>query len=354
MTWYPWFSLVIVIFAGIVCLTMPRFSRPDIFFGVTVQPAFRQSPEGSSIARRYRMHMLLSVTLAVLLTVASATMSRPVLSTVSILVVVAASVIALASANRQARAHAVPASLVREASLVIRKDRLPGGWMIVAIPFLILVASGVYLHARWDEIPNRFPIHFDMNGQPNGWANKSAISVYGMLGMGAGICLMMAIMAFSIMRTRRVALRGSAARYEQRFRSTSMWAMLAAEYFMAILFAAIPVVSIFHSDVSPIVVLNLVFTAGLLLTLVPLLFYYGQGGTGMAGDAALTDPPVGDRTPDQCWTWGMFYYNPDDPAIMVEKRFGIGYTMNFGNVWSWVILGALLLLPIAGVFIARG
>ena len=354
MTLYPWFSLVMVIFIGIICLMMPRFSRPDIFFGVTVQPAFRDSAEGASIARRYRLHLLVSASFAVLLTLASATTLRPVLSTVSILVVVAGSVIALASANRQARAHAVPASVVREASLVIREDRLPGGWIITAIPFLILAAAGVYLHARWDEIPNRFPIHFDINGQPNGWANKSAVSVYGMLGMGAGICLMMAILAFSIMRTRRVALRGSAARYEQRFRSTSVWAMLAVEYFMAILFAAIPVVSIFHSNVSPIVVLNFVFTAVLLLTLVPLLFYYGQGGTAMAGDDALTDPPVGDRTPDECWTWGMFYYNRDDPAIMVEKRFGIGYTMNFGNVWSWVILGALLLLPVAGVFIARG
>jgi uncharacterized membrane protein len=43
---------------------------------------------------------------------------------------------------------------------------------------------------------------------------------------------------------------------------------------------------------------------------------------------------VGDRTPDACWRWGLFYVNPADPSILIEKRFGIGYTLNFGNRWT--------------------
>jgi uncharacterized membrane protein len=41
----------------------------------------------------------------------------------------------------------------------------------------------------------------------------------------------------------------------------------------------------------------------------------------------------------------MFYYNPDDPALVVEKRFGIGWTLNFGNRWCWVLVPALALVP---------
>jgi uncharacterized membrane protein len=33
----------------------------------------------------------------------------------------------------------------------------------------------------------------------------------------------------------------------------------------------------------------------------------------------------------------MFYVNPDDPAILVEKRFGIGYTLNFGRPAAWFV-----------------
>jgi uncharacterized membrane protein len=51
---------------------------------------------------------------------------------------------------------------------------------------------------------------------------------------------------------------------------------------------------------------------------------------------------VGHRTPDRCWKWGLIYDNPDDPAVIVEKRFGIGYTVNFGRAWSWVLMAARL------------
>ena len=39
----------------------------------------------------------------------------------------------------------------------------------------------------------------------------------------------------------------------------------------------------------------------------------------------------------------MFYVNRDDPAWLVEKRFGVGYTVNFANPRSWIALGVLLL-----------
>ena len=42
---------------------------------------------------------------------------------------------------------------------------------------------------------------------------------------------------------------------------------------------------------------------------------------------------------------GLIYYNPDDPAIFVEKRVGVGTTMNFANNWVKVIFIAVLLLP---------
>jgi hypothetical protein len=50
-----------------------------------------------------------------------------------------------------------------------------------------------------------------------------------------------------------------------------------------------------------------------------------------------------DGTPDECWKLGQIYYNPNDPALLVEKRFGVGYTINFGNRASWLLIGLLVL-----------
>ena len=41
------------------------------------------------------------------------------------------------------------------------------------------------------------------------------------------------------------------------------------------------------------------------------------------------------RDDDRFWKMGFIYFNRDDPALMVPKRFGIGYTINMGNSISW-------------------
>ena len=62
---------------------------------------------------------------------------------------------------------------------------------------------------------------------------------------------------------------------------------------------------------------------------------YGQGGARLersAGSAPLTNGLADNRY----WVLGSFYVNHEDPAILVEHRFGLGYTLNFGN-WKAVM-----------------
>jgi hypothetical protein len=49
-------------------------------------------------------------------------------------------------------------------------------------------------------------------------------------------------------------------------------------------------------------------------------------------------PPAAEQNGDHLWRWGLFYYNPADPAILVQRRTGTGYTMNFGNIFSWPLV----------------
>jgi uncharacterized membrane protein len=39
--------------------------------------------------------------------------------------------------------------------------------------------------------------------------------------------------------------------------------------------------------------------------------------------------------------------NPADPRLLVPKRSGLGWTFNFAKPIAWVVLAALLLLPLA-------
>jgi uncharacterized membrane protein len=42
-----------------------------------------------------------------------------------------------------------------------------------------------------------------------------------------------------------------------------------------------------------------------------------------------------------------FYYNRKDKRIFVPKLVGFGYTFNFGHWASWLIILALILVPLA-------
>ena len=48
----------------------------------------------------------------------------------------------------------------------------------------------------------------------------------------------------------------------------------------------------------------------------------------------------------------MIYVNREDPSILVEHRFGFGYTLNLGNRWAIVVLVLILAGPLAILAVA--
>ncbi len=79
---------------------------------------------------------------------------------------------------------------------------------------------------------------------------------------------------------------------------------------------------------------------------------YGQGGSRLEQKAA--DAPLTDGLADnQRWVLGMFYINREDPSVFVERRFGLGYTINLGNPKAVALLigfiGLILVISIIGV-----
>ena len=82
---------------------------------------------------------------------------------------------------------------------------------------------------------------------------------------------------------------------------------------------------------------------GLLIAAVLILFWHPQRSrtkTSTSADRGRTD--VVFRDDDRYWYGGVFYNNPDDPAIFVPKRFGLGWTLNFGHPRSRLVLIGLL------------
>jgi uncharacterized membrane protein len=96
---------------------------------------------------------------------------------------------------------------------------------------------------------------------------------------------------------------------------------------------------------------------GLLIVLILVLLWHPQRSQRKAN--ALTDrQPTSEifRDDDRYWYGGFFYNNPDDPALFVEKRYGLGWTLNFGHPQARLVLigslGVILVLSILPVLIS--
>jgi uncharacterized membrane protein len=162
----------------------------------------------------------------------------------------------------------------------------------------------------------------------------------------------MGFMAYAMLRwSRLIRVGGAAGEGERRFRLVVVSIIVAIEYFLALLFAWIGLLPLSHRQTGPQGVgLILVFSLAFAVVTTVVMMWVGQGGTrlaGSAGAAAGAAPPVGDRTSDKYWKLGLIYINRNDPALFVEKRFGIAYTLNFGHPGAWVFLALLV-----GVFVA--
>jgi uncharacterized membrane protein len=166
--------------------------------------------------------------------------------------------------------------------------------------------------------------------------------------VAAIICLMMAGLGYGTLRwSRPIRIGGAGGEAESRFRRVVVLVLIVTEYLMAVIFAGTSLLPLTSGPppVTLVLVLPLLFVA----LVIVVLARQGQGGSRRAqgaGEAAEGARPVGDRTADRYWKVGWFYVNHDDPALFIEKRFGIGYTLNFGRPGSWVIVAALVLVPL--------
>jgi uncharacterized membrane protein len=70
---------------------------------------------------------------------------------------------------------------------------------------------------------------------------------------------------------------------------------------------------------------------------------YGQGGA-LRETGSVNERLTGSLADNKHWLMGLFYYNTDDPSMMIEKRFGIGFSFNYGNRKAQLIVVTFLAL----------
>lgn len=326
---------------------LPQWTRPGIYFGVTVEPDFRKTQEAQRLLQRYRLEAIIHVAIAFAMILASTLPQYSFFSIIGAIWLTVGPLTAFVEAHKRVQRHAVRAVTVREAVLEPRSTRPPGGWIVQVGPFAILFATAAFLHFHWEEIPARFPVHWGVDGQPNGWSSRTPMGVYGPLLLGALISACMWLTAHTLLRSARIVDRARPLLVLHDFAHRVGVFLLVVEFFLAVVFSSVGLLP--FTGAMPVIIVAILMLPAIFV----LIVWLNKGRAHRIETSGLTNPEAaGDGTPDECWKFGVLYFNPDDAALWVEKRAGIGYTMNFAHISAWVIMALILLVPILGLMAA--
>lgn len=192
-------------------------------------------------------------------------------------------------------------------------------WDLAAL--LALGALGVFLLQMLPSLPDPVPTHFDALGRANGWTPRSSLP-WVVLGIPTLVWATLTAICMGMAAAQPDPLKARAA---------------AAQPLRGLLGTGLAIfmgLTLLAPASGPRIVLA---GLGILLALVAI------GLAFQVRDYRRIAPDPGGRDP---YKWGIFYVDPEDPRILVEKRLGIGWTLNFGRPASYAILALVLLLPL--------
>lgn len=226
------------------------------------------------------------------------------------------------------------------------------------IPLLIVLVVTVISLVNYDLIPDPMPKHYNAYGEVDNWMNKTYASVL-MLPM---VSLAMTGIFYWIYLVigkskQQISVKMPKVSSKQNRKHRKIWSgyTIASAILMNILFGYSQLVMIREpvGGSAERMFVTLGLTLAMVISTLGIGLYTGNGGSKLkVGEEDQDNSMEEESDDDQYWKWGLFYYNPNDPSVFVEKRVGIGWTVNIGTIQGKLYIIGTLVFTIAIVAIS--
>ena len=358
ITIWNWIVLLVLDLTAVVPIVfMPQLAPKMLLFGAYVPEEDRENPAVVAIRRKYTV---LAVSMLIVgfaagaavyyaadnmpIAVFGTTLSVQLLGSFAVMVACRRSTLKLKASRR----WAAPTDATRRvADLRFREKRsvLHNGWFL--IPLLIVALCAGTAIVQWDNIPDPFASHFGIDGKPDKYSARTFGSVFtlnliqvGLIGMFMGIN--------SVIKRTRQQLDP---KQPEASRDKQLQARRLNSIFLFVM--CVLIVALFGYIQAEMLYTLTLNGPDIVAILLPLAMVGGIVGFMLILNKKGLAQPMGSvMTDDRHWRGGLFYYNANDPSLFVEKRYGIGWTLNFARPFSWVFMGVILLLPVAIIILA--
>ncbi|EJO5347888.1 DUF1648 domain-containing protein [Clostridium botulinum] len=226
------------------------------------------------------------------------------------------------------------------------------------IPILIILINIVINIKSYPNLPNKVATHWDFKGNVNGYQTKSTFLIYQMplmeLFMTCILFLCYKIIGWSKKQISAVNPEESKIKNKLFRRILSIYTTFSS--ILMVIFLSImnfQIMKVITIDNMFITYLSLIFTLFIVVIPIILGIKVGQGGSKLKLKYKNENKTnLINKDDDNHWIFGnTIYYNKEDPSLFIEKRVGIGWTINAGNTIGLIIYIALILIIIVSIIL---
>lgn len=226
-------------------------------------------------------------------------------------------------------------------------------WLTMLASLLCIAAGAIIVASHWSAIPDPVPVHWNDSMEADNWSDKSIGSVFFSSFVALALLVLFAIICSFIAHS-EVSPR-SERNIKARVRNEANLALTNTG--MGVLTLFISAGMAFMQVTGPIphyqrfnsaaIITMLILAIGGSIGLVVFILYKQSRLSEQLRGIHFADEDKESPDNDHLYKWGVMYYNPDDPAVLVDKRFGTGMSFNYAR-WQAKIFFGLVILILVG------
>lgn len=203
------------------------------------------------------------------------------------------------------------------------------------IPLAIALINGILVLVMYPSLPDIIPTHWDMKGNVDGYMNKSIFAAMLMPIMQLVMVIVFYLSnQFMLSSKQQINPNNPEMSLKKNIIFRRVWSIyfIVVLVLMEILFTSLNFATLgLFSNIGIINIFTFIISGAIVVSSIVLGIKLGQGGDRLkSSDEDLSREY--DIDDDHLWKLGgAIYYNPDDSSIFIEKRVGIGWTVNAGR-----------------------
>lgn len=337
----------VLLLALLIQIIMPKTTRKNILFGVKVPENTMYDEDAVLLGRKFiKNNLLIGIPTLLILSFLLFRFPNPIYPVIIVFIYLGILFLIYLKFNSKAKELKMVKGWDENGQKVVvvdmkySRDKSKLGiisplWFL--IPLVLVLFNFILGITLYPTLPDRIPTHWNFQGEITTYSNKS-YEVVLMLPMVQ--LLMLGILYFShwsIGRTKQQINPNNPKDSLKKniiFRKAWSIYLFIITLLIILLFTSLNLLSygIFFKTIKVVNILSWIILGFSIIGAIILSVKIGQGGERLKLKDNEELEGIYARDDDYLWKLGnTIYYNPEDSSIFVEKRYGVGWTVNVGR-----------------------